>query len=57
MKMLKKKIIIKTMNKIRKIPPVCLCIAIVKLLTGRLKLSKEHVGTEFMDYNTYSGRN
>jgi hypothetical protein len=34
---------------IRKIPLVCLCIAIARLLTGRLKLSKEHVGTEFMD--------
>jgi len=37
------------MKKIRKIPPVCLCIAIAKLLTGRLKLNKEHVGTELVD--------
>jgi len=34
---------------IRKIPPVCLCFALAKLLTGRLKLSKAHVGTEYVD--------
>lgn len=37
------------MNEIRKISFVCLCIAIAKLLIGRLKLSHEHVGTEFIN--------
>jgi len=37
------------MNEIRKISFVCLCIAIAKLLIGRLKLSEEHVGTKFMN--------
>jgi hypothetical protein len=32
------------MNKIRKIPPVCLLIAFAELLIGRLRLSKEYVG-------------
>ena len=35
------------MNKIRKIPPVCLGIALAKLLAGRLKLSHEYLGAEF----------
>lgn len=37
------------MNKVRKIPPVCLCIALAKLVTGRMKLSKEQVGTEHIN--------
>jgi len=39
------------MNKVRKIPPVCLCIALAKLLIGNIKCSKEHVGTEFINRN------
>lgn len=35
-----------TMNKIRKIPPICLCIALAKLLTGSLRLSNEYLGAE-----------
>ena len=34
------------MNKIRKIPPVCLCVALAKLLTGRLRLSDKYLGDE-----------
>jgi len=34
------------MNKIRKIPPVCLCLALAKLLTGSIRLSKEYLGAE-----------
>lgn len=37
------------MNKIRKIPPVCLCVALVNFLTGKLKLSKEYLETEFIN--------
>jgi len=33
-------------NRFRKIPPVCLGIALFRLLTGRLKLSKEYLGEE-----------
>ena len=43
------------MNKIRKIPPVCLCIAVARLLSGRLRLSDEYLGAEVRndDGNTY----
>lgn len=34
------------MNKIRKIPPACLGIALAKLLTGSLRMSKEYLGDE-----------
>jgi hypothetical protein len=34
------------MNKIRKIPPVCLFIAFAKLLTGRLRFSRKYLGNE-----------
>lgn len=32
------------MHKIRKIPPVCLFIALIKLLVGRLKLKRNYIG-------------
>ena len=39
------------MDKIRKLPPVCLVIALVKLITGSLKLSKEYLGAKVKNEN------
>lgn len=38
-------------KKIRKIPVVCLVIAVTKLLIGKLKLSNNHVGSEVKNNN------
>jgi len=37
------------MNKIRKIPPVCLCIALARLLKGSLRFPEKFLGTEVND--------
>ena len=40
------------MHKIRKIPPVCLFIALIKLLVGRLKLQRNNIGLNVSTGNT-----
>lgn len=41
------------MDKIRKLPPVCLLIALAKIITGNLKLSKEYLGAEVKNQDGY----
>lgn len=40
-----------TLNRIRKIPPLCLVIALAMLVTGRLRLSRSYLGTKVRNDN------